>query len=113
MNGSSSVMGTPANARRTGKPSPSYPLGAVVSRRTGRKAVVAGSSRGSRGRTRTSSTVIAGMGSDLPDSGEHPADDGEFLVVQVVDEAVPYGLEVQRRGGDERVHAGVGEHGLL
>src|SRR5919202_1646923 len=61
MNGSSSLSGTPANARRTGKPSPSNPLGAVVSRRTGRKLVAAGSSRGRRGRTRTASTVMAGM----------------------------------------------------
>ena len=36
MNGSRSAEWTPANARRTGKPSPSTPLGAVVTDRTGR-----------------------------------------------------------------------------
>ena len=36
MNGSRSATSTPANARRTGKPSPSNPFGAVVTERTGR-----------------------------------------------------------------------------
>src|SRR6195952_1089597 len=100
MNGSSSFVGTPANARRTGKPSPSKPLGAVVSRRTGRKTVVAGSSSGSRGRTRMSSTVIAGMGSDLPDFGEDTGDDGEFVLVEVIDEALSDGGQMGRRGAE-------------
>src|SRR3954451_8164150 len=111
MKGSSSLRGTPAKARRTGKPSPSNPVGAVVRRRTFRKAAD-GSRSGSRGRTRTSSTVMAGM-SGLPDLGERAADDGEFVVVEMVDEAVADGLEMQRRGSDERGHAGLGEHGLL
>src|SRR5512144_1081442 len=36
MNGSRSARSTPAKARRTGKPSPSKPLGAVVTDFTGR-----------------------------------------------------------------------------
>ncbi|CAB4667270.1 unannotated protein [freshwater metagenome] len=36
MNGSRIFFAIPANARRTGKPSPSKPLGAVVTERTGR-----------------------------------------------------------------------------
>src|SRR4029453_10603453 len=74
--------------------------------------VVAGSSCGSRGRTRTSSTGMAGM-SGLPDLGEHAADDGEFAGVEGMDEAVSHGLEVQRGGGDQLGHAALGEHGLL
>ena len=40
MNGSRSAVDTPANARRTGKPSPSKPLGAVVIERTERERFV-------------------------------------------------------------------------
>src|SRR4051812_22984684 len=112
MNGSSSGMVTPANARRTGKPSPSYPDGAVVSRVTGRYAVAAGSSCGRRGRTRTSSTVIAGI-SGLSDSVENTPDDFQLVRVEHVDEAVPDSDQVQRSGGDEGGQALVGEHGLL
>ena len=61
MNGSSARRSTPAKARRTGKPSPSYADGAVVTVRTGRSAVAAGSGSGTRGRTRVSLTVTAGM----------------------------------------------------
>ena len=61
MNGSSSSSSTPANARRTGKPSPSKPDGAVVSRVTGRWRATIGSGLGMRGRTVMSSTVMAGM----------------------------------------------------
>src|SRR5690606_7724576 len=61
-NGSRSARDTPAKARRTGKPSPSSPLGAVVTCRTGRCSTVAGSGAGMRGRVRVSA-VIAGMGS--------------------------------------------------
>src|SRR5919199_4939383 len=50
MNGSRSASDTPANARRTGKPSPSKPRGAVVIDRTGRSRVRVGSSEVMRGR---------------------------------------------------------------
>src|SRR5688572_19022253 len=59
--GSRSARDTPAKARRTGKPSPSNPRGAVVTEVARRSWVVAGSGSGTRGRTRTSSTVMAGM----------------------------------------------------
>src|SRR4051812_18574060 len=111
MNGSSSPTGTPAKARRTGKPSPSYPDGAVVSRRTARNSVV-GASSGRRGRTRTSSTVMAGI-SGLPHFFENPMDDLEFVGVETVDEAVPDGDQVQRCGRLERGQSLIGEHGLL
>src|SRR6516162_7925370 len=61
MNGSSWARSTPANARRTGKPSPSKPDGAVVTESTGRSAAAAGSGSWTRGSTRMSGTVIAGM----------------------------------------------------
>src|SRR3984957_21289371 len=61
MNGSSWRRSTPAKARRTGKPSPSNPDGAVVTETTGRSTVVAASGSLTRGRTRMSSTVTAGM----------------------------------------------------
>ena len=54
-------MSTPAKARLTGKPSPSNPLGAVVTARTGRSTAVAASGRGTRGRVSRSSTTTAGM----------------------------------------------------
>src|SRR5437667_1729204 len=61
-NGSMSSMVTPPpNARRTGKPSPSSPRGAVVIDRTGRSRTTAGSGSGIRGRARMFSTVTAGM----------------------------------------------------
>src|SRR3954470_8615976 len=111
MNGSSSLSGTPAKARRTGKPSPSKPVGAVVRRRTGRKPA-AGSSCGRRGRTRTSSTVMAGI-SSLPDFFEHAGDDRELFGVETIDEAVPDGDQMQGGGGLERGESLVGQHGLL
>src|SRR6266581_2390692 len=63
MNGSRRARSTPANARRTGNPSPSKPDGAVVTDSTGRSAVAAGSGSWTRGSTRMSSTVTAGMSS--------------------------------------------------
>ena len=59
MNGSSSAKSTPANARRTGKPSPSKPCGAVVMLFTLR-ARAPGSSL-TRGNTVMSPTVTAGI----------------------------------------------------
>src|SRR5919197_3016879 len=58
-NGSSAGRGTPAKARRTGKPSPSRPLGAVVTDSTGRSTAV-GLGSGTRGRA-TVSALMAGM----------------------------------------------------
>src|SRR6266536_511140 len=58
-NGSRVARSTPANARRTGKPSPSRPEGAVVTESTGRSATV-GSTAGTRGRTMVSA-LMAGM----------------------------------------------------
>lgn len=66
MNGSSARRSTPANARRTGKPSPSNPCGAVVTETTGRATLVVGSGVPTRGKVKTSSTVTAGMSHDLP-----------------------------------------------
>src|SRR5580704_17900793 len=71
MNGSSSASGTPAKARRTGKPSPSKPAGASVTVFTGRidERSAGGVMRGS---TRLSGTVTAGMAISLPlDAGTH------------------------------------------
>src|SRR5580692_8358991 len=63
-NGSRSASGTPAKARRTGKPSPSKPAGASVTDLTGRMVErSAGAVR--RGRTRLSGTVTAGMAISL------------------------------------------------
>src|ERR1022692_1913181 len=67
MNGSSARMSTPAKARRTGKPSPSYADGAVVRASTGRSAATARSGSWTRGSTRVSLTVTAGM---MSSSGE-------------------------------------------
>ena len=66
MNGSSSARSTPANARRTGKPSPSKPCGAVVMLFTLR-ARAPGSSL-TRGNTVMSLTVTAGIGLSLVQS---------------------------------------------
>ena len=59
MNGSSTSFAMPAKARRTGKPSPSKPLGAVVSEINGRSwaSIVGASIRGSV----SVSAVTAGM----------------------------------------------------
>src|SRR5689334_9922927 len=62
MNGSRSFRSTPAKARRTGKPSPSYPLGAVVTDFTARSRATAGSGWWMRGSTVMSLTVTAGIG---------------------------------------------------
>src|SRR4051812_15435185 len=61
MKGSRTLRSTPANARCTGKPSPSKPRGAVVTEATGRSRCVTGSSIGMRGRVSGLSTVTAGM----------------------------------------------------
>lgn len=50
----------PAKARRTGKPSPSKPLGAVLTASAGRGRASAGAV--TRGRLSGFSTVTAGMG---------------------------------------------------
>src|SRR5487761_2354608 len=60
--GSRAARSTPANARRTGNPSPSRPLGADVTETTGRGTEALRSGWGMRGRTRRSVTVTAGMG---------------------------------------------------
>src|SRR4051812_1425989 len=60
MNGSRSRRSTPAKARRTGKPSPSKPDGAVVTDRV-RRRTVPGAGSGTRGRVVVSSTVTAGI----------------------------------------------------
>src|SRR4051794_36536101 len=64
MNGSRSRRSTPAKARRTGKPSPSKPEGAVVTVRV-RRRTVPGAGRGTRARVVVSSTVTAGMPASL------------------------------------------------
>src|ERR1035437_6415304 len=64
MNGSSSFRSTPANARLTGKPSPSKADGALVMDTTGRW-ITLGSSAGTGGRTVTSGTVKAGIADSL------------------------------------------------
>ena len=53
-------MSTPAKARRTGKPSPSKPLGAVLTDSTGRE-IASGAGWVTRGRARMLSTVTAGI----------------------------------------------------
>src|SRR6266705_111780 len=60
-NGSRVARSTPAKARRTGKPSPSKPLGAVVTEITGRSASVSGFGRGTRASASGFSTVPAGL----------------------------------------------------
>src|SRR3954453_22079376 len=60
MNGSRSVRSTPANARRTGNPSPSVPDGAVVIDRTGRARVSSALGATKRG-SESVSAVMAGM----------------------------------------------------
>src|SRR6185503_9898775 len=59
-NGSRSDRSTPANARRTGNPSPSKPLGAALTPRT-RRNRAPGATGGTRSRVLGSSTVMAGM----------------------------------------------------
>src|SRR5215207_6896924 len=61
MKGSSSACDSPAKARRTGKPSPSNPAGAVVTDRTGRSTELLGSGSATAGSARGFSTVMAGM----------------------------------------------------
>ena len=61
MKGSRYRRSTPAKARRTGKPSPSNPAGALVTDSTGRPVTDAGSVDPMLGNAPTSSTVTAGM----------------------------------------------------
>jgi hypothetical protein len=58
-------MFIPAKARRTGKPSPSKPLGAVVTDLTGRSLEATGSGTATFGSVDRSLTVTAGMGALL------------------------------------------------
>src|SRR6202012_5367848 len=58
-NGSNAALFTPANARTTGNPSPSWPRGPVVSERTGRSVSV-GPATVTRGKANVSA-VIAGI----------------------------------------------------
>src|ERR1039457_670979 len=58
--GASSAWLTPANARRTGKPNPSKPRGALVTDTTGRLFAVPWSGASMTGRVSGSSTVTAG-----------------------------------------------------
>src|SRR3984893_1885521 len=60
-NGARMLGSAPANARRTGNPSPSRPCGAVVTLTTGRAWVAAGSGSGMCGSLVMSSTVTAGI----------------------------------------------------
>src|SRR5215211_9003194 len=66
-NGSRARRSAPAKARRTGKPSPSNPEGAVVTEVTGRSTAV-GSRSGTRGRA-TVSALMAGMTAPWAGSG--------------------------------------------
>src|SRR5207247_2333133 len=68
MNGSSASSGTPAKARRTGKPSPSNPEGAADTLATGRSTAPA-AGPGRRGRVRVSA-VTAGMAPHSSDTCE-------------------------------------------
>src|SRR5215217_8093976 len=90
MNGSRSRRSTPAKARRTGKPSPSKPDGAVVTERT-RRRTVPGAGTGTRARVVVSSTVIAGMVGSLVEhstNGDHSAVAGRCLPFDT-DDLVP------------------------
>ena len=69
-NGSSRSRPTPANARRTGNPSPSKPEGAIVTEVTFRSATLPMGS-GTLGRTRMFSTVTAGMATPFPGKSQH------------------------------------------
>src|SRR5882762_244501 len=71
MNGSKARMLTPANARRTGKPSPSKALGAVVTDTTGRSSAV-GRTSGTRGSVSGLATVTAGMTTPVVGPGSTP-----------------------------------------
>src|SRR5436190_18012907 len=59
--GSSRARSTPWNARRTGKPSPSKPLGALLTDTTGRSTATARSGSEMRGSASGSETVTAGI----------------------------------------------------
>src|SRR5687767_13521592 len=98
-NGSSSCRGTPAKARRTGKPSPSSPLGAVVTERTGRSAASA-DGRSMRGSVRVSAVTAGTRRSnafELADVPRHP-----FQVALLVDGERGVGLLQQGAGGVEQ-----------
>src|ERR687894_1501177 len=66
--GSSRCCATPANARRTGKPSPSNPVGALVTDRTGRSREASSVGEATTGSVRGSATVMAGISAYLLES---------------------------------------------
>src|SRR5438128_4053420 len=68
--GSRARRSTPANARRTGKPSPSRPVGAVVTDATGRSRATIGSTLGMCGSVNGFSTVTAGISGPPHDVGQ-------------------------------------------
>ena len=87
----------PANARRTGKPSPSKPRGAVVTLRTGRWRAISGIGLGD-----------AGQDGDVVDGdGGHGV--GPMLLLKVVAHATIYGAAVDVKGprASAQQHAGV------
>src|SRR5918996_101996 len=75
MNGSRSPRSTPAKARRTGKPSPSKPRGAVVTWRTGRGRAVAGSGPVTAGGGPRSSQGAGGATAGPPQRDRAPGDE--------------------------------------
>src|SRR4051812_12327298 len=112
MNGSRSRRSTPAKARRTGKPSPSKPEGAVVTDRV-RRRTVRGAGTGTRGRVVVSSTVTAGMpASSVENSttGAHRSA-GEPLLVPMPCGVAPLG-RVSARGRRRRQGRLPQAHGL-
>src|ERR1700709_711278 len=101
--GSRSRRSTPANARRTGKPSPSKPDGAVVTDRT-RRRTVRGAGSGTRGRAVGSSTVTAGMPASLVE-GSTNTDPSRAAPRSVPDPAAP-GIHLRVAGRGEAGLAG-------
>src|ERR1700722_9734861 len=75
-NGSRSSRCTPAKARRTGKPSPSSPRGAVVTDFTGRSAALVRSGAGMAGSLLRSLTVTAGTTTSQVVVGQRPRTSG-------------------------------------
>src|ERR1017187_3370241 len=81
-NGSSAAVLTPANARTTGNPSPSWPRGPVVIDRTGRS-VSAGPAADTRGKASVSA-VTAGISSLLELDYSIQPDRGPFIPCQAL-----------------------------
>src|SRR5687767_4452542 len=96
MKGSSAARSTPAKARRTGKPSPSYPLGAVRTARTAR-ARAPGPDTAVRGRTVGSSTVTAGI---VGSFGWKTYAGGTVVACATFPDQVPTGSEPQVAADD-------------